>query len=76
MYDLNLYRLMENCCAKIDDDIFDELKDYLTQIEADLNTLNIDDLVVNGLGYGEITKEIEEDYYILSKDDNNQGYYI
>jgi len=71
MYDINLTRLMDACTVKIDDDYYDELADYLTDTEADLNTLNIDDLVVNGIQYLEnkyLKDEGEEDYYILKKD--------
>jgi hypothetical protein len=71
MYDMNLTRLMDACVVKIDDDYYDELADYLTDTEADLNKLNIDDLVVNSIQYldkEDLAEEGEEDYYILKKD--------
>jgi hypothetical protein len=70
MYDLNLTRLMDACAVKIDDDYYDELADYLTDTDADLNKLNIDDLVVNRIQYldKEYLEGNEDDYYILKQD--------
>lgn len=75
MYDMNLTRLMDASIVKIDDDYYDELADYLTEIDTDLNKLNIDDLVVNGIQFlkKEEVKD-EDDYMILKKTD--KGYYV
>ena len=70
MKEFNLMRLMDSCCVTIDSEYYDELYDYLLDIEVDLNELNIDDLVVNGIQF--LDKEDlyeEEDYYILKKTD-------
>ncbi len=48
MYELNLRRLMDGCCVEIDYECFDELMDLLITMRVDLNTLNIDNLWVNG----------------------------
>jgi len=63
MKQLNLDRLMMSCCVDIDDEYYEELMDYLLEIDVDLNQLNIDDLVVNGIQF--LDKEDAEDYYIL-----------
>ena len=67
MKEMNLNRLMMSCCVKIDDDYYEELFDYLIDTDVDLNTLNIDDLVVNGIQC--LDKENCEDYYILKETD-------
>ena len=73
MREFNLTRLMDSCCVTIDPEYYDELFDYLIDTDVDLNTLNIDDLVVNGVSF--INKdELSEDYYILSETD--EGFYI
>jgi len=71
MYDMNLTRLMDACAVKIDDEYYDELADYLTEIDADLNSLNIDDLVVNGIQYldSDDIEGKEDNYTILKKDE-------
>ena len=56
MKDFNLTRAMEGCCIEIDREYYDELFDYLIETDVDLNELNIDDLVVNGVQF------LEEDY--------------
>lgn len=63
MKQFNLDRLMMSCCVDIDNEYYEELMDYLLGIDVDLNTLNIDDLVVNGIQF--LDKEDAEDYYIL-----------
>ena len=68
MKEFNLNRLMMSCCVDIDDEYYEELYDYLIEIDVDLNTLNIDDLVVNGIEF--LDKEDCEDYYILKETDN------
>jgi len=67
MKDFNLNRIMMSCCVDIDDEYFDELHDYLMETDVDLNTLNIDDLVVNGVQW--LSKEEVEEYdmYILKE---------
>jgi hypothetical protein len=67
MKEFNLMRLMESCCVTIDTEYYDELYDYLVDIDVDLNVLNIDDLVVNGIQF--LDKEDSEDYYILKETD-------
>ena len=69
MYDMNLTRLMDACAVTIEDEYYDELADYLTDIDADLNKLNIDDLVVNGIQFLEKDdfKGNEDDYMVLKK---------
>jgi|TARA_R100001443_G_scaffold9108_1_gene18652 hypothetical protein len=68
MKEFNLNRLMMSCCVNIDDEYYEELYDYLIEIDVDLNTLNIDDLVVNGVQF--LDKEDCEDYYILKETDS------
>ena len=65
MKESNLNRLMMSCCVDIDNEYYEELMDYLLEINVDLNTLNIDDLVVNGIQF--LDKEDAEDYYILKE---------
>jgi len=67
MKEFNLMRLMDSCCVTIDLDYYDELMDYLLEIDIDLNELNIDDLVVNGIQF--LDKEDTEKYglYILKE---------
>ena len=78
MKDSNLTTLMDNCCIEINEEFFDELHDYLMETEVDLNTINIDNLVVNGIQYlkkvdcteedlekYDILKELEDGYWTL-----------
>ena len=65
MKQFNLNRLMMSCCVNIDNEYYEELMDYLLETDVDLNTLNIDDLVVNGIQF--LDKEDAEDYYILKE---------
>ena len=65
MKQFNLNRLMMSCCVNIDNEYYEELMDYLLETRVDLNTLNIDDLVVNGIQF--LDKEDAEDYYILKE---------
>jgi len=62
-------RLMDSCCVDIDREYYDELFDYLIDIDVDLNELNIDDLVVNGIQFLE-DGEDTEDYYVLKETDD------
>jgi hypothetical protein len=66
MRELNLRRLMDSCCVSIDEDYYEELFDYLIEW-VDLNELNIDNLVVNGIQF--LDKEYAERYelYILKE---------
>ena len=73
MKEFNLMRLMDSCCVTINEDYYEELFDYLLDTDVDLNELNIDDLVVNGVQYLE-NDQLTEDYYILKKDD--EGAYV
>ena len=56
-----------SCCVDIDNEYYEELMDYLLETNVDLNTLNIDDLVVNGIQF--LDKEDAEDLelYILKE---------
>lgn len=65
MKQFNLNRLMMSCCVDIDNEYYEELMDYLLETDVNLNTLNIDDLVVNGIQF--LDKEDAEDYYILKE---------
>ena len=65
MKEFNLNRLMMSCCVDIDNEYYEELMDYLLEMDVDLNELNIDDLVVNGIQF--LDKEDAEDYYILKE---------
>lgn len=67
MKQFNLNRLMMSCCVDIDNEYYEELMDYLLEIDVDLNELNIDDLVVNGIQF--LDKEDAEQYelYILKE---------
>tara|TARA_B100001059_G_scaffold220632_1_gene242825 strand:- start:1436 stop:1657 length:222 start_codon:yes stop_codon:yes gene_type:complete len=65
MKEFNLNRLMMSCCVDIDNEYYNELFDYLIMIDVDLNELNIDNLVVNGIQF--LDKEDAEDYYILKE---------
>jgi len=69
MKEFNLNRLMDSCCVTIDIEYYDELFDYLIEGDVDLNTLNIDDLVVNGVQSLEKDDFEEGDYYILKETD-------
>lgn len=67
MKQFNLNRLMMSCYVDIDDEYYEELMDYLLEIDVDLNELNIDDLVVNGIQF--LDKEDAKEYglYILKE---------
>ena len=69
MKEFNLMRLMDSCCVTIDKEYYDELMDYLLELNVDLNKLNIDDLVVNGVQFLDKEDFEEEDYYILKETD-------
>lgn len=67
MKQFNLNRLMMSCCVDIDNEYYEELMDFLLETDVDLNELNIDDLVVNGVQF--LDKEDAEQYelYILKE---------
>ena len=69
MKEFNLMRLMDSCCVTIDREYYDELMDYLLEGDVDLNTLNIDDLVVNGVQFLDKDDFEEGDYYTLKETD-------
>tara|TARA_R110000824_G_scaffold2403_1_gene11224 strand:- start:463 stop:690 length:228 start_codon:yes stop_codon:yes gene_type:complete len=67
MKEFNLMRLMNSCCVTIDTEYYDELYDYLIDIDIDLNVLNIDDLVVNGIRFIDKEDINTEDHYVLKE---------
>jgi len=71
MKEFNLGRLMDSCCVDINSEYYNELFDYLIDLDVDLNTLNIDDLVVNDIYYMTEEELVDKEgkYYILKKDD-------
>ena len=74
MKKFNLSRLMDGCCVDIDKDYYEELFDFLIDSDIDLNELNIDDLVSNGIQYFYNDENFNrDDYYILSENEN--GFY-
>ena len=69
----NLTTLMDACCVDISKEYYDELFDYLMDTEVDLNTVNIDDIVVNGITFidnDELAEIDEDDIYILAETDD------
>ncbi len=73
MKEFNLMRLMDSCCVTIDLEYYDELMDYLLEIDVDLNELNIDDLVVNYVQFVDKEEAEEYDMYILKETED--GYW-
>ena len=67
MKEFNLNRLMMSCCVDIDDEYYEELMDFLLETDVDLNTLNIDDLVVNGIQFLDKEEAEELELYILKQ---------
>jgi len=67
MKELNLSRLLDCCCVEISDELYDGLMDYLLNIDIDLNELNVDDLVVNGISviYNE---EVTDDVIVIAEE--------
>jgi len=69
MKEFNLMRLMDSCCVTIDREYYDELMDYLLEGDVDLNELNIDNIVVNGVQFLEMGAQGLQDFYILKETD-------
>ncbi len=69
MKQFNLNRLMMSCCVDIDDEYYEELMDYLLELDVDLNELNIDNIVVNGVQFLEMGAQGLQDFYILKETD-------
>ena len=67
MKEFNLNRLMDSCCVNIDNEYYDELFDYLLEMDVDLNELNIDDLVVNGIQFLDKEEAERHELYILKE---------
>lgn len=69
MKEFNLIRLMNSCRVTIDSEYYDELYDHLLDTEVDLNELNIDDLVVDGVKFIESGAQALQDFYVLKETD-------
>jgi hypothetical protein len=67
MKEYNLMRLMDSCCVTIDTEYYDELMDYLLETNVDLSTLNIDNLVVNGIQFLDKEDAEQLELYILKE---------
>jgi len=67
MKEFNLNRLMMSCCVDIDNEYYEELMDYLLEMDVDLNHLNIDDLVVNGIQFLDKEEAEQHELYILTE---------
>lgn len=67
MKEFNLMRLMDSCCVTIDLEYYDELMDYLLEMDVDLNKLNIDDLVVNRIQFLDKEKAERKELHILKE---------
>jgi len=80
-YAFNISRLL-NACPFLDDDgeLKAGLENFLYEIDADLNCINIDDLVVNGIvfidrdEYESFNDERKEDLTIIAE--KNEGLWI
>ena len=71
----NLNILMKSCCVEIDDEVYDELFDFLLEMDVDLNTLNIDDIYVNGVSFLQLDeREYTEEAYILKETED--GFWV
>jgi len=67
MKEFNLNRLMMSCCVDIDNEYYEELFDYLIETDVDLNHLNIDDLVVNGIQFLDKEDAEQHELHILKE---------
>ena len=70
MKEFNLNRLMDSCCVNIDNEYYDELFDYLIELDVDLNKLNIDDLVVNGIQFIDKEEAERQELHILKENED------
>ena len=79
-YYFNIDRALDACPFIDDVHLKKGLADYLYEIEADLNCINIDDIVVNAISfidrdeYEEMSEYKKEGLYILAKTD--EGYWV
>ena len=80
MYEMNLKRLLDSCPYITDDNLWNGLYDYCLETDVDLNCVNFDDWVVNGISfidrteYEEMTESQKEDMYVLTETD--EGYWV
>tara|TARA_B110000285_G_C14749686_1_gene434607 strand:+ start:396 stop:635 length:240 start_codon:yes stop_codon:yes gene_type:complete len=74
MKEMNLTRLMDACCVTIDEDYYDELHDLIIELDLDLNTINIDNLVVNGIYF--LSKEECNEWHCILKEESEGAYII
>lgn len=78
MKEFNLYRLIDTSpfINQFDNDERDAIADYFIDGGYDLNDINIDDFIVNGIyriereEWNEKTEEQKEDCYILYNDED------
>tara|TARA_R110000803_G_scaffold34012_2_gene74404 strand:+ start:2626 stop:2865 length:240 start_codon:yes stop_codon:yes gene_type:complete len=70
---INLTKIMDSCCVTIDEDYYEELHDLIIELDLDLNTINMDNLVINGIQF--LSKdECNEEHCILKE--SYEGFYI
>tara|TARA_R110002095_G_scaffold108732_1_gene95205 strand:- start:4 stop:243 length:240 start_codon:yes stop_codon:yes gene_type:complete len=74
MKEMNLTRLMNACCVTINEDYYDELHGLIIELNLDLNTINIDNLVVNGIQF--LNKYDCNDEYCILKEESEGAYII
>ena len=80
MYSLNLSRLLDACPFITDNALYIGLYEYCIENEVDLNCINLDDWVVNGITfldkeeYDSMSDEEKEDMWIIAEAD--EGYWI
>lgn len=74
MKEFNLTRLMDACCVTIDEDYYDELHELIIELDLNLNTINIDNLVVNGIQFLDRGEYTEED--MILKEESEGAYII
>jgi hypothetical protein len=58
---------MDSCCVTIDTEYYDELMNFLLETNVDLSTLNIDNLVVNGIQFLDKEDAEQLELYILKE---------
>jgi len=70
---INLTKIMDSCCVTIDEDYYEELHDLIIELDLDLNTINMDNLVINCIQF--LSKdECNEEDCILKE--GYEGFYI